>query len=79
VRSNVIVQQKNEKFAEAFKCAIEKFGDIDKALSWFNESCSELGDQIPIHLVETADGAELVMKVLGRIEQMPSRRGRKKG
>ena len=79
VRSNVIVQQNNDKFAEVFKCAIDKFGDIDKALSWFNESCSELGGQVPIHLVETADGAELVIKVLDRIEQAPSRRSRKKG
>jgi putative toxin-antitoxin system antitoxin component (TIGR02293 family) len=60
-------QPDNEKFAEVVKKATIVFKDIDRALSWLNAPCHALGDQIPIHLFETADGIKLVMATLDRM------------
>jgi putative toxin-antitoxin system antitoxin component (TIGR02293 family) len=58
----------NEKFVEVVKKATTVFKDIDRALSWLNSPCHALGDQIPIHLFETADGIKSVMDTLDRME-----------
>jgi putative toxin-antitoxin system antitoxin component (TIGR02293 family) len=57
----------NEKFAEVVKQASTVFQDIDRALSWLNSPCHDLGDQIPIHLFETADGLKVVKATLDRM------------
>jgi putative toxin-antitoxin system antitoxin component (TIGR02293 family) len=57
----------NEKFEEVVKKATTVFKDIDRALSWLNAPCHALGEQIPIHLFETADGIKLVMSTLDRM------------
>jgi len=63
---NLAEKQKHEDVVQK---AISVFRDIDRALSWLNAPCNELDDQIPIHLLETADGVKLVMDMLDRIEQ----------
>ena len=49
--------------------AISVFEDCDKAMSWLNSPCYALGNQVPIQLLNTTEGMELVMDTLGRIEQ----------
>jgi putative toxin-antitoxin system antitoxin component (TIGR02293 family) len=44
------------------------FKDVDKAMSWLKSPCYALGDQIPVQLLDTTEGMELVMNTLGRIE-----------
>jgi putative toxin-antitoxin system antitoxin component (TIGR02293 family) len=66
--------QSNEKFSETFKIAVDVFKDIDQALSWINAPCPELGDQIPIQLLEKTGGVELVLEALERISQKQNKR-----
>jgi putative toxin-antitoxin system antitoxin component (TIGR02293 family) len=67
------IRPDNEQFAEIVKKASTVFQDIDRALSWLNSPCHALGDQIPIHLFETADGIKSVMAALDRMGNQLSR------
>ncbi len=51
-----------------FKRCIEVFGDTDKATHWLRLSNHALGDKSPWDLLDTTEGVELVMRILGRIE-----------
>jgi putative toxin-antitoxin system antitoxin component (TIGR02293 family) len=63
-------QTENSKFEAAFKKALYVFkDDMDHALSWLNSPCPALGDQIPIHLLDSTDDLKLVMDELERLEQ----------
>jgi putative toxin-antitoxin system antitoxin component (TIGR02293 family) len=44
------------------------FGDHGKAMDWLKSPCYALGGQVPISLLDTTEGIELVMDTLGRIE-----------
>jgi putative toxin-antitoxin system antitoxin component (TIGR02293 family) len=44
------------------------FKDHDKAMTWIKSPCYTLGDQVPMTLLDTSEGIELVMDTLGRIE-----------
>lgn len=44
------------------------FGDQRKSIGWIKSPCYALGDQVPLQLLDTTEGAELVMNTLGRIE-----------
>jgi len=44
------------------------FKDRDKAMIWLNSPCYTLGNQVPMKLLNTNEGMELVMDALGRIE-----------
>lgn len=45
------------------------FNDSDKAMIWLNSPCFSLGNQVPIKLIDSPEGMDLVMDALGRIEQ----------
>lgn len=49
--------------------AYSVFEDHDKAVIWLNSPCYSLGNQVPMKLLDTTEGMELVMDTLGRIEQ----------
>jgi putative toxin-antitoxin system antitoxin component (TIGR02293 family) len=44
------------------------FQNYEKAMNWLKSPCYALGDQIPMSLLDTTEGIELVMDTLGRIE-----------
>jgi len=44
------------------------FGDNNKAMIWLNSPCYAIGNQVPMQLLDTVEGMELVMDALGRIE-----------
>lgn len=48
--------------------ATKIFDNHDKAMNWLKSPCFALGDQIPVGLLDTTEGTELVMDTLGRIE-----------
>ncbi len=56
------------KIVKTLKKAGEAFGDSQKALAWLRSPCYSLGGQIPLELLDTSEGYELVMDTLIRIE-----------
>jgi putative toxin-antitoxin system antitoxin component (TIGR02293 family) len=56
-----------KKYA-VMKKALEVFGDNSKALDWLNSPCYSLGDRIPMDLLNTSRGCEIVLDTLNRIE-----------
>jgi putative toxin-antitoxin system antitoxin component (TIGR02293 family) len=48
--------------------AIEVFGTREKALRWLKTPVRSLGDQTPLSLLNSADGASQVRDTLGRVE-----------
>jgi putative toxin-antitoxin system antitoxin component (TIGR02293 family) len=48
--------------------AIEVFGTREKALRWLQTPVRSLGDQTPLSLLNSADGASQVRDTLGRVE-----------
>ena len=47
---------------------IQTFESRDRFYRWLNISCPALGDKMPAKLIETPEGLQLVLDVLGRIE-----------
>lgn len=44
------------------------FKNHEKATRWLKSPCYALGDQIPMQLLDTSEGIDLVTKTLGRVE-----------
>jgi len=44
------------------------FKNSDNAMRWLKTPCYALGNQVPVQLLDTTEGMELVMNTLGRIE-----------
>jgi putative toxin-antitoxin system antitoxin component (TIGR02293 family) len=59
---------RNPGVYEVLRRADEVFKDLNKATLWLNSPNYALGDQIPIQLIESEEGIELVLDELGRIE-----------
>jgi len=59
---------RNPSVNEVMRRADEVFKDLNKARLWLNSPNYALGDQIPIQLIESEEGIELVLDELGRIE-----------
>lgn len=62
---------KSDRLIQVVKVFIragEVFGESPKALRWLKSPCYTLGNQIPLELLDTSEGYELVMDTLGRIE-----------
>ena len=53
---------------KVYSRANQVFKDPVKAMNWLKSPCYALGDQIPVQLLDTSEGMELVMNTLGRIE-----------
>jgi len=62
-KSNRLVQ-----IIRALQRSIQVFGDINKAATWLRSPCISLGNQVPLSLLDTTEGYELVTDTLGRIE-----------
>ncbi len=56
------------QMVKVYSRAISVFKNYDKAMNWLKSPCYALGDQAPIQLLDTTEGAELVMTTLGRLE-----------
>jgi putative toxin-antitoxin system antitoxin component (TIGR02293 family) len=48
--------------------ATRALGNIEKARHWLQTSNRVLGDEVPLHLLDTDVGTEAVIEELGRIE-----------
>ncbi len=45
----------------------EVFGDPDKFIEWMNAPCTALGERIPMSLITTQVGIDMILDELGRI------------
>jgi putative toxin-antitoxin system antitoxin component (TIGR02293 family) len=53
---------------KVFSRANDIFKDPENAMRWLKSPCHALGNQIPVQLLDTGEGMQLVMNTLGRIE-----------
>ena len=58
-------------YENIFGIAITVFSNIDRALSWMNAPCKELGGEVPIYMLETDAGIQQVKAELDRILNSP--------
>lgn len=65
---NRIVSEQILQIAEVAARGTEVFADKDKFLLWMNQPNKALADRIPMSLLTSRFGAELVLDELGRIE-----------
>mgnify|MGYP000232479681 CR=1 FL=1 len=56
------------KLLNLFNKGIEIFGTMDSFMSWLNKSAYGLGEQIPVKLMNTNTGIDLIEEELIRIE-----------
>ena len=54
--------------AKVYARAVEVFADEERALEWLQASIMALGGLIPMSLLDTSTGVDLVLTELGRIE-----------
>jgi putative toxin-antitoxin system antitoxin component (TIGR02293 family) len=54
--------------AKVYARAVEVFADEERALEWLQAPIVALGGRIPISLLDTSTGVDLVLTALGRIE-----------
>jgi putative toxin-antitoxin system antitoxin component (TIGR02293 family) len=54
--------------AKVYARAVEVFEDEERALEWLQAPIVALGGRIPISLLDTSTGVDLVLTELGRIE-----------
>ena len=53
---------------KVFSRASDIFKDNANTMRWLKSPCHALGNQVPVHLLDTTEGMQLVMNTLGRIE-----------
>ena len=56
------------RFFRVWREAQETFGEADRARRWMERPTRPLGDQSPVSLLDTEEGARLVEALLGRID-----------
>jgi hypothetical protein len=58
----------NPALKAVYQRCLEVFGDNDRPSRWMRSPLLALGNRAPLDLLDTAEGIELVMNILGRIE-----------
>lgn len=58
---------KVDRVAQAFKRAIELFGNEETAREWMSTKLLGLGDRTPLELLDSSAGYEMVLNTIGRI------------
>ena len=56
------------RFFRIWRKAQETFGEVDRARRWMERPTRPLGNQSPVSLLDTEEGARLVEALLGRID-----------
>jgi putative toxin-antitoxin system antitoxin component (TIGR02293 family) len=66
-----IQSDETDRLLRAFKVIIRAkdfLGSTDQARSWLKREQYQLGDRVPLNLIETSAGTDMVLSSLGRIE-----------
>lgn len=58
---------KVDRVAQAFRRAIELFGNEETARAWMTTKLLALGDRTPLELLDSSAGYEIVLNTIGRI------------
>ncbi len=58
---------KVDRVAQAFRRAIELFGNEETARAWMSTKLLALGDRTPLELLDSSAGYEIVLNTIGRI------------
>ncbi len=53
---------------DVMKFAYRIFGDVARADSWLKRPKERFGGRTPLEMLETSEGTELVVEMLGQIE-----------
>lgn len=56
------------QLAKVYVRAVEVFEDEERAVEWLHAPIIALGERVPLSLLDTSAGVDLVMAELGRIE-----------
>ena len=56
------------QMVKVFCRTFEIFKSLDKTMRWLKSPCYALGYQVPVQLLDTTEGTDLVMNTLGCIE-----------
>ncbi len=67
-RFNSIVSEHILQIAEVAARGVETFGDKERFLSWMKHSSTALGNRMPMELLSSRFGVEMILDELGRIE-----------
>jgi len=67
-RSNSVVSEQVLQIAEVTARATDVFGAREPLVRWMKSPCRALGNRIPVALLRSRFGAEIVLDELGRIE-----------
>ncbi len=65
---NTTVSEQVLQIAEVIARGEEVFGDKDKFLSWMAQPNTALSDRVPLSLLDSRFGTEMVLDELGRLE-----------
>ncbi|TNC82803.1 MAG: hypothetical protein C9356_02740 [Oleiphilus sp.] len=64
-----VITEANARLTVALDAAIKLFeGDIDAAREWLNRPARGLGDRKPIDMIQSAEGADTLLGLIGRLE-----------
>jgi len=55
------------RVARVLSFSVDTFGSVSKAMAWLRRPTRPLGDESPLSLLDTGEGAQLVETLLGRI------------
>lgn len=56
------------RLVKVYERATDVFGCRENAFRWVKTPCLAMGGEVPFNLLDTTEGADLVMDILGRIE-----------
>ncbi len=65
---NSVVSEQILQIAEVATRGVEVFGDKDKFINWINQPCKPRATKIPLSLLNSRFGIEMILNELGRIE-----------
>lgn len=70
-KNGILDVDKSDHVVQMIKVVVRAngiFKEYDRAMTWLKSPCYSLGGEVPLSLLDTTEGIELVMDTLGRIE-----------
>ncbi len=67
-RFNRVISEQILHIAEVAAKGVEVFEDKDRFLSWLNQANIALANEVPINLLKSRFGADMILQELGRME-----------
>lgn len=68
IKSKIMTYLSESEAQEVINMGVHTFEDLDRFSSWLQVPCIALGNKIPLDLLKSKEGKDMVMTLLGRIE-----------